>query len=351
MADPKTRAEVIAISNTVADEFRIPRLLLLACGIAEGNLVWNARRPTSAAQDAAFWPDVSGGPWQQTVRYDPDYHGGSAYPGPGEVARVLELQYDTQRSAQLAAGQLKAKWNGQQTDDEMLKAMFLYNWPAGGGKPYTPAHEANYKRGLTEAWAILGATPMPTIKLSDVLARGRSRIGDLYVWDGEVPGGFDCSGFIRWTYNGALTSFTDSILGETERVEKPAPGDIVLYEYQDASQPGVRFPHVGLFLSDTKTLDARFGAGVGEHDQLSRSTATRYYRRMPGVIVDTAGAPPPPSPPPDELATLRAENERLKTVLGYASQDIGAALQKEADAIVAQVGALTAAINTLRSQK
>lgn len=109
MADPKTRAEVIDISNRAADAAGIPRLLLLACGIAEGNLKWNARRPSGPVQDADFWPDVSGGPWQQTVRFDPDYGGGNAYPGPNEIARILELQYDVERSARVAAENLKAK--------------------------------------------------------------------------------------------------------------------------------------------------------------------------------------------------------------------------------------------------
>lgn len=338
MADPKTREEVIAISNTVADEWRIPRVLLLACGIAEGNLKWNARRPASPAQDAAFWPDVSGGPWQQTVLYDPDYQGGNAYPGPAEVARVLELQYDVTRAAHVAASNLARKFrDGTETDDDenLIRDLFEYNWPAGHERPYTPQHEANYRRGLREARAILrdqpdpGASPM---KLSEVLARGRSRIGDPYVWDGDKPGGFDCSGFVSWCYSGTLTSFTDAVLGETERIEKPSPGDIVLYEYTDTSQPGVRFPHMGLFLSDAKTLDARYGVGVGEHDQLVRGTHTRYYRRAPGVIVDTDAAaplPPPPPPPPADprdalIAQLQAENTSLRKDLADRNGKLGA---------------------------
>lgn len=163
-----------------------------------------------------------------------------------------------------------------------------------------------------ERWDYEGGSTVPDpIKLSEVLARGRSRIGDPYVWDGEQPGGFDCSGFVKWCYNGRLTSFTDTILGETERVATPAPGDIVLYEYSDSSQPGVRFPHVGLFISDALTLDARFGAGVGEHAQLSRATSTRYYRRMPGVVVDTAGAPAPPAPTPAP-PVVNADQETIK---------------------------------------
>ena len=47
------------------------------------------------------------------------------------------------------------------TDDEILRALALYNWPAGGGKFYTADHETNYRRGLQEAKASLGVVTMP----------------------------------------------------------------------------------------------------------------------------------------------------------------------------------------------
>lgn len=286
-------SDMVAISNAAADAAGIPRQLLLACGIAESNLRTDARRPKDPAKDAASWPDVSGGAWQQTVRYDPSYRGGSDYPGPDEVERVLALQYDPVRSAKVAAENLAQKWAMYKPD--LFKALCAYNWPGGGGRPYSAAHEQNYRRGLAEAERMAGAADTgASLKLSDVLARARSRIGDPYVWGGKKPGGMDCSGFVSWAYNGAVPSFTDAILAPTVRVEKPAPGDIVLYEYKDEEQPGVRFPHVGLFLSDGVTLDARYGYGVGEHQQLDRSRATRYYRRLPGVTVDTDGSAPPP---------------------------------------------------------
>ena len=283
--------DILAVSNAAADAAGIPRQLLLACGIAESNLRADARRPADPSKDAQYWPDVSGGAWQQTVRYDPAYKGGSDYPGPQEVERVLQLQYDPERAAKVAAENLAQKWALYKPD--VFKALCAYNWPGGGGRPYSAAHEQNYRRGMAEADRMLSAgTAGAGLKLSDVLARARSRIGDPYVWGGKTPGMFDCSGFVSWAYNGGVPSFTDAILAPTVRVEKPAPGDIVLYEYKDDEQPGVRFPHVGLFLSDTVTLDARYGYGVGEHKQLDRSRATRYYRRLPGVTVDTDGSQP-----------------------------------------------------------
>lgn len=149
-----SRDEVIAISNAAADLEGIPRLLLLACGVAEADLVPTTRRPSAAANDQDFWPDVSGGVWQQTVRWDPEYQGGAGYPGEAEIERVLALQYDVDRSAKLAATNLAAKWALYQPD--MLATLSAYNWPQGKGQPASPATEANYQRGLTEAAALLG---------------------------------------------------------------------------------------------------------------------------------------------------------------------------------------------------
>lgn len=109
MADPKTRDQVVETSNRVADEWGLPRLLLLATGIAESNLRWDARRPVNPADDERYWPDVSAGVWQQAVRYDPEYQGGPGFPGAAEIERILQKQYDVERSSHVAAANLKAK--------------------------------------------------------------------------------------------------------------------------------------------------------------------------------------------------------------------------------------------------
>jgi len=154
--------DMVAISNAAADAAGIPRLLLLAAGIAESNLRADARRPADPAKDATYWPDVSGGAWQQTVRYDPAYTGGPDYPGPEETERVLALQYDPARSAKIAAENLAQKWAMYKPN--MLAALCAYNWPAGGGRPYSAAHEQNYRRGLAEAERLLSAGSAETPK-------------------------------------------------------------------------------------------------------------------------------------------------------------------------------------------
>lgn len=122
--------------------------------------------------------------------------------------------------------------------------------------------------------------------LSRVLELGYSRVGDPYVWDGETPGEFDCSGFMKWTYDGRLPSYTDDIFNVTyPNDSQPHPGDVVLYKYYDAAQPNTTYPHVGIWLNDQETLDARYGYGVGVHPHLAG--AQLVTRRVPGVLVDT----------------------------------------------------------------
>lgn len=117
--------------------------------------------------------------------------------------------------------------------------------------------------------------------LKRALDRARSRIGDPYVWGGKVPPTTDCSGFVAWAYEDKVRSFTDWIFDDTVPAPSSLPGDIVLYEYDDPDQTGVRFPHCGLWLSDTLTLDNRYPQGVGIHPHVIG--ATRYVRRVPGL--------------------------------------------------------------------
>lgn len=169
-----TREAVVAISNVIAEGYKIPRELMLACAIAESDVDASARRPSDPSRDESYWPDVSGGAWQQTVRYDPEYEGGPEYPGPAEVSRVLRKQYDAWRSARVAAAQLRRHMIAQVRGDEstdllqhadndavLLATLYRYNWPGGNGKPYSDAHKRNYTDGLARARAELKALESP----------------------------------------------------------------------------------------------------------------------------------------------------------------------------------------------
>lgn len=178
MPEPKTRDEVIAISNAVADEVGILRLLLLACGIAESNLKWDARRPSSPDQDEAYWTDVSHGVWQQTVRWSQEYkdwytndapgHPPGQFPGADVTEAAGVHYYDVEHAARVAARQLKAHYRPGE-DDAVAKALARYNYPAGDGTFKGTAQEANYRRGIAEARAILGESAPASAVVYDIM--------------------------------------------------------------------------------------------------------------------------------------------------------------------------------------
>ncbi|MBI2755146.1 MAG: C40 family peptidase [Chloroflexi bacterium] len=88
---------------------------------------------------------------------------------------------------------------------------------------------------------------------------------------GRFGDGWDCSSLVSAAYaqvGVALTPFTDDIANETETIDPllAQPGDLILYRYEDPTQPGVVYPHVGLWLDSSSMLDASFShGGVGEH--------------------------------------------------------------------------------------
>lgn len=156
--------DLMAISNAAADAAGIPRALLLACGVAESNLNPEARRPKDPADDARYWPDVSFGAWQQTVRWDAGYLDNrsksgadpSKYPGPATVKFYGEQYFTPEFAAEVAAENLKGKYHLGEFD-AIFKALCRYNYPAGNGAPADEAVAANYRRGITEAERLLAA--------------------------------------------------------------------------------------------------------------------------------------------------------------------------------------------------
>ena len=155
-----SESEVIAISNRLADEYGIPRLAMLACGVAESDLVWSARRPRDSADDARYWPDVSAGVWQQTVAWSPEFaaaggFGTSPYPGPTITSRILSLYYDPEHAGRVAAPQIKA-WLAAEGGD-IVRGLCRYNWPAQD--PDLNPNKANYERGLRGAAQLLAESP------------------------------------------------------------------------------------------------------------------------------------------------------------------------------------------------
>lgn len=157
----------------------------------------------------------------------------------------------------------------------------------------------------------------------------RSRIGDPYKFGGKEPGAFDCSGAYYWATAGAGVTWpqpiwfmnTDALYRATEPLNgrPPMAGDAVFYQYVDSNQPGITYPHMGMWLSEGHTLEARFPLGVAEYTQLDKPFE---IRRAPGVVVADQ-----PSVEPDNPCA------RFISMAGYVRGDLASRLDRNAAAL------------------
>lgn len=87
-------------------------------------------------------------------------------------------------------------------------------------------------------------------------------IGTPYVWGGTTPGGFDCSGLVRYVYSRVgvhLARTTYAQYQEGRRVYRLRPGDVVFFY---ASYQGPE--HEGIYIGHGQFIDApHTGARVG----------------------------------------------------------------------------------------
>ncbi|ARD48996.1 C40 family peptidase [Sporosarcina sp. P33] len=77
-----------------------------------------------------------------------------------------------------------------------------------------------------------------------------------YVWAGVTPSGFDCSGFIYYTFNqaGVKVPRLDTIgfFNRSVFVKDPSVGDLLFF--QNTYRPGIS--HIGIYLGDNKFIHA-----------------------------------------------------------------------------------------------
>jgi cell wall-associated NlpC family hydrolase len=101
-------------------------------------------------------------------------------------------------------------------------------------------------------------------------------VGTPYRYGGESPGGFDCSGLIRWAYGrvGVDVPHNSHALYSVGRVvprSQLATGDVLFFS---------GLGHVGLYLGGGLMVHAPYS---GKHVELVRLDETNYGRRLIGA--------------------------------------------------------------------
>ena len=97
-----------------------------------------------------------------------------------------------------------------------------------------------------------------------------------YVWGGETPAGFDCSGFVQYVFrqigiNLPRTADVQYELGRKVLPTELQPGDLVFFE---TYEPGAS--HNGIYVGDGNFIGANSGTGVAVASLASPYWNTRY---------------------------------------------------------------------------
>lgn len=99
-------------------------------------------------------------------------------------------------------------------------------------------------------------------RIAQVVRRLKYYVGKTrYVFSGDTPQGWDCSGLVRWTYEKLGVTLEHSATKQKNSgtlVKNPLPGDIVAFSYGSGSS----FYHSGIYIGNGKVLHAQQARGT-----------------------------------------------------------------------------------------
>ena len=144
---------------------------------------------------------------------------------------------------------------------------------SASGDAFAPVTRSN-RSGATAA-----AAPAPksdsinTASLSGIAATAAQYVGVPYVWGGNTPSGWDCSGFVKYVYakhgiNIARGTSAIRASGQFVRTSSPKPGDLV---FQNGGG------HVGIYLGGGKMIGAQNPTVDTILHDVSRNPLYGYY--------------------------------------------------------------------------
>jgi peptidoglycan endopeptidase LytE len=110
---------------------------------------------------------------------------------------------------------------------------------------------------------------------SKIIETAKKYLGTRYVYGGESPNGFDCSGFVQYVYRQygiELPRSAADMYTAGTKVSNPEPGDLVFFK------AGSKVSHVGIYIGDGTYIDAASGSRMKvTYTSLSSTWSSKYY--------------------------------------------------------------------------
>ena len=122
------------------------------------------------------------------------------------------------------------------------------------------------------------STETTTVTGALIVETAKKYLGTPYLWGGEDPSGFDCSGFVYYVYNslGIKISRTQATMyakGTPVAKEDLQPGDIVFF--QNTYKEGIS--HCGIYVGDGQFIHSPSSGEVVSYDSLSSTYYTEHW--------------------------------------------------------------------------
>ncbi|MEQ6376063.1 peptidoglycan-binding protein [Bacillaceae bacterium S4-13-56] len=136
-----------------------------------------------------------------------------------------------------------------------------------------PVRQTTYRRSTTTKDPKIVQVSAKSSNSSTVQI-AQQYLGTPYIWGGESPGGFDCSGYIQYVFlqKGIKVPRTVPDLWNVSlSVSEPSVGDFVFYE---TYKPGPS--HMGIYIGNNKFIHASLSRGVTISDMTENYWTSRY---------------------------------------------------------------------------
>ncbi len=198
-------------------------------------------------------------------------------------ARIAEIQGRFGVPAMPVAVSTQVAPAPSPTFDEQLDVARATTWGSTG----LPAPTVPGETSSLSAQRSSGATA-PNATGDRVVALAKQHLGTPYVWGGENPGGFDCSGLVQWAYKQVgvelpRVSTQQATAGREVSAAEARPGDLVFFERG-------RVDHIGLYAGSGQWVVAPKTGDVVKLQDVDLSKATTIRRIAPDAATAPAGA-------------------------------------------------------------